>query len=166
MSPATCEVARKPVVQADDRYNPRILEMRREQAEAIDAYLAGESVLAEYHEGKFGCAIMNDRRMLFLKDSWEPVGAGLWMDWREEHWDITKTQYECLPREERAMLEAREQVQQWISLEFHQEWLDTYAPAISDSNWWDGGWAKLSLEERERLAKPLAEKIRFGKRGI
>ncbi|KKK47472.1 hypothetical protein LCGC14_3154870, partial [marine sediment metagenome] len=85
----------------------------------------------------------------------------LWMDWPEDHWGLTDTEYEILPREERAQLEAREQVQRWVALEFYQEWLVAYCPATYDLKWWDGGWSKMTLKKREKLAKVLAEKIRL-----
>lgn len=46
------------------------------------------------------------------------VWCGCWMDWPEDHWDICPECYHHMPRNQRARLEAHEQLQYWVREEF------------------------------------------------
>lgn len=150
---------RMPVVEADERFSAIVLESRREAAQAVGAYLRSEPVLAEFRKEEFGCAILASGRIVYTRDGWEPVGAGLWMDWEEKEWGLSQGQYRALPREKRAALEAQEQVEKWVAKEFYGLWLEMYMPTLADERWW-GSWYNLSFEDRAKQAEKLAWEMR------
>ena len=49
------------------------------------------------------------------------VWTGFWMDFTESHWDITHEDYYKLPREDRAMMEVEEQLNNWVNDEYAAE---------------------------------------------
>ena len=130
---------RKVILDRDNLFVPSFivsdfyLESRKLVAEAIEKYSRGEiKPIAKYKEGRYKIEILGDYKgrhdlLYFREDISEPVPSGLWMDWREKHWGLTEEEYRRLSLEERAKLEAKEQMN-WIGKEFEELWVEYYIP--------------------------------------
>ena len=123
----------------DKRYSDWQNESQREARSAVREYVSGVTPLVEVHVGEYGIAIMESYWQVCLRDGWEPVYAGLWMDMREKHWGLTRAKYLALPRVERARLEANEQLERWIAAQFAEHWLETYYPEVDNRYRWGDG---------------------------
>lgn len=131
---------------ADSRYSTTVLEQRIAGREGLKRLLAGEELSALVWAWGFGCGLARfGQPMFYFMSAWpEPVPAGTWKGWPEEHWRISNSEWEQLPLAKKAKLEAREQVSKHVALEYYGEWLDSYAPAEADKIWWDEKGHELS----------------------
>ncbi|MDP2662025.1 MAG: hypothetical protein Q8R28_14975 [Dehalococcoidia bacterium] len=131
----------------------------------FERLLAGEStLLAGGYHGDFGAAIDTSGQLYALKRGWEPALAGWWMDWPEEHWNLTEEEYLALPRQKRARLEAMEQAVKWVPGQFYMLWLGTYVPPPAGYKGWiefgEAGWDDVFTKESQERFRVLAHRER------
>jgi hypothetical protein len=116
----------------NDHFEPSYYnDLRQSDIENVISYLHGKKPLAEYDNGQYRCAIMgpyywsSGRRhgvagteLIFKNGDLTPVPSGKWVDMPDDHWGISKKDWASMPMEDRAMREAREQVETWAPHEY------------------------------------------------
>ncbi len=131
-----------------------IVPQRIEQARAsLIVWLkdSGAQTQATASDRKYTVIITRHRQIIYIRNDMPglPAYAGIWMDFPEKHWNITRYKYHKLPEGERAKLEAHEQLRHVVH-EFEQLWVETWFPDDYYSYWWYRGGAALSMRHRER----------------
>jgi len=63
----------------------------------------------------------------------------------EDKWGISQGDFDKMPIQQRAKMEAEEQIKNWVNDDIYkEEWLGVYKPRVYDKIWW---------EEEEKLPK-------------
>lgn len=120
--------------------------------------------LAKASNKKYTVVITRHRRIIYIRNDmpWFPACAGMWMDFPERHWNISRYKYHKLPEEERAKLEANEQLR-YTAREFEEFWIETWVPDHYWSFWWYQGGATLYMDHREKYNRHIRLLFRKGK---
>jgi hypothetical protein len=120
--------------------------------------------LANASNKKFRVVITKDGRMIYIRNDLPlfPAHAGIWMDFPEKHWKISRYKYRKLPEEERARLEAEEQLR-YAAKEFEQYWVETWFPDDYYSFWWYRGGAALCMHHPEKYKRYVQLLFRKGR---
>jgi hypothetical protein len=120
--------------------------------------------LANASNKKFRVVITKDRRIIYIRNDLPllPAHAGIWMDSPERHWNISQSEYHKLPEEERAKLEANEQLR-YTAREFEQYWVETWFPNDYYSFRWYRGGAALYMHHREKHKRYVRLLFRKGR---
>jgi hypothetical protein len=100
--------------------------IRSESIKMVEAFLRDQvNVVGQYTDGTYTVYILRVLGMegfyiiITKKDDPHPVPAGKWMDFPEEHWDISEQEYYQLFIQTRAEMECKEQIENWVKREFY-----------------------------------------------
>ncbi len=129
----------------DPAYVLMVGQQREQERCALRDLLNGTTdLIAAATVGMFAVGAVRPGSPFFLfKKGWpEPVPSGTWMGWPEPEWGLSEREWEQLPLEEQARMEAVEQTK-FVREEYYREWLNTYAPSAADEIWWDRGGHKV-----------------------
>ena len=111
---------------------------RGEDEKTIEGFLDGTlGILAQYSDRQYSCYVMVNREIVYKKYGDFPVPAGKWMDWPEEHWNLTDEEYYSLPTKERAELECKEQIEKYVFAQYDMHKSDFWNPEGLAKKWWD-----------------------------
>ncbi len=145
----------------DSRFSPLVQKRYDESLQDVCVYIMNpeENTLASASDNEYTVVITKDRRMLYIRNDLpdKPAAAGLWMDWPEEHWGISEEEYYKLPMKERAKLEAQEQLNRWVRLEYEELFVETWCADLADRFWWDEGGKDLSLKRNDEYYERVHE---------
>jgi len=146
-----------PEYRVDKRYSPIVQEFYDDCRRAIENLLETGRKLAEASDDRYTVVITPEGRMLYISKELPemPACAGTWMDFPEEEWGISEEEYRKLPIEERATLEANEQLKKWVEAEFKQFWSETWCRDMWDFFWWDEGGKDLVVSDRKKFNKEV-----------
>ena len=119
--------------------------------------------LANASNKKYCVVITRHRRIMYIRNDMPlfPAHAGRWMDFPERHWKISRYKYRKLPQEERAKLEANEQLR-YAAGEFEQYWIQTWFPDDYYSFWWYQGGATLCKDHPQKYERHIRSLFRKG----
>ena len=150
-----------PEYKRDPRYFPIVQEMYNECRRDVCNYLENPEgeILASVTDDKYTVVITKGGRILFIRNDLpnKPACAGRWMDFPEEHWNISEEEYYKLSVEERAKLEAKEQLSRWVHREFEKLFVETWCPDLWDKFWWEERGSEMPEEQRQIRVHELFE---------